>query len=87
MDAATGRFWVEDYQRSPDQPTGWTAFGSDGVAVGRMILPARPAGAIFDVITFRNDQVIERRSDSDGAAHITVYRLILVNRGGVETGP
>ena len=73
----TGRMWVEDYRTTYPAPDGWTAFDPSGRLIGRLVIPMPAAGARpLEVISFGVDEVLVRRSDSDGAAHLTIYPVV-----------
>lgn len=77
----TGQLWVQDYVKAFPSPDGWTLFDAKGVLVGRLVIPAPPAGERpMQVISFGTNEVLMRRSDADGAAHLTVYPIIPVAR-------
>lgn len=71
-----GTIWVQDYTTEYPRPDGWTAFGADGRMIGRLVIPAPAAGRRrMDVIAFGVNEVLVRRSDEDGFAHLTVYPI------------
>lgn len=70
-----GRLWMEE--RSKQDATGWwTVFAPSGEAVGRLQLSKTPSGNVPQVIGFGHNAILIRRSDDDGAIHVTAYRLI-----------
>jgi hypothetical protein len=76
-----GWLWVQDYQKTYTGPAVWTAFDANGTMLGRLTLPV-PAGGgrTLEVVGFGKNDILVRRSDDDGAAHLTAYP-ILSNRG------
>ena len=72
-----GRLWVQDYVKSLPSPDGWTQFDEQGRLVGRLVIPAPPEGQrAMHVIAFGTNEVLIRRTDDDGRAHLTVYPLV-----------
>lgn len=72
-----GRVWMQDFRTSRDTPDGWTAFDSTGRMIGRLKLPElKPGEREWEVISFGRDDVLVRRADAEGGAHLTLYRLI-----------
>lgn len=77
----TGQLWVQDYTTTSPTPDGWTLFDATGALVGRLVIPApkrdeRP----WQVIAFRSNEILVRRRDDDGAAHLTAYPIVRVAR-------
>lgn len=77
----TGQLWMQDYTKKYPTPDGWTLFDAKGVLVGRLVIPALSAGQRpLQVITFGTNEILVRRADDDGAAHLTVYPIVRVAR-------
>ena len=76
----TGRMWVEDYRMTYPAPDGWTAFDPSGRLIGRLVIPAPATGERPpEIISFGVDEILLRRSDGDGAAHLTLYPIVRVS--------
>lgn len=73
-----GNLWVADYLRTWPSPTGYSKFDVNGRLVGRLVVPAPTEDGSFQVISFGVNDVLIRRQDEDGAAHLTVYPIVPV---------
>ncbi len=72
-----GNLWVADYMRTWPGPTGYSKFDANGRLIGRLVLPvAPPPAGRLQVIGFGRNDILVRRADEDGAAHLTVYPII-----------
>ena len=71
----TGRVWVEDYRKAYTQPDVWTAFDRDGRMLGRFSMPPNPKIEDPRFVNFTDEGVQVRRQDTDGAVHVTTYRI------------
>jgi hypothetical protein len=80
---ATGRLWVQEYRMVYPAPDGWTAFDSTGRLIGRLVVPGPRKGEMsFEVIDFGIDDILVRRRDAEGAAHLTVYPILRIDGRG-----
>jgi hypothetical protein len=76
-----GYVWMQDYARTYPSPDGWTAFDAEGRMVGRLVIPAPETGKRrMDIITFGMNEVLVRRIDDDGAAHLTLFPIERLQR-------
>jgi hypothetical protein len=75
---ARQRIWVEDYQIIDPALDAWSVFDAGGTLIGRLVvpLPAAKNERPMEVIAFGHDDVLVRRSDDDGAQHLTVYPVV-----------
>ncbi len=72
-----GNLWVADYLQHWGAPTGYSKFDANGRLVGRLVIPAAtPPARALRVIGFGRNDILVRRSDDDGAAHLSVYPLV-----------
>lgn len=72
-----GRLWLQDYVKQFPSADGWTQFDEQGRLVGRLVIPAPPKDQrAMQVISFGTNEVLVRRTDADGGAHLTVYPLV-----------
>jgi hypothetical protein len=71
-----GRLWVQDYTTESASPDGWTAFDADGRLIGRLLIPPPAPGARrLQIISFGSDELLVRRQDEDGFAHLSVFPI------------
>jgi hypothetical protein len=76
-----GRLWVQDYIITRPAPDGWTAFDAEGRMLGRLLIPEPKSGdGRLQVISFGVDEVLVRRRDEDGFAHLTVFPIEPIRR-------
>jgi hypothetical protein len=76
-----GTLWVQDYNITYPSPDGWTAFDSEGRLLGRLVMPAPASGQRrLQVIAFGEDELLVRRADQDGFAHLTVFPIQSIRR-------
>ncbi len=71
-----GTVWVADLTITSAREFGWTAFGADGIALGRVQIPERIGGRQVEwVAGFRTGKVLLRTRDADGARHFQLHTL------------
>jgi hypothetical protein len=76
---ADGLIWVRQYDPAPvyPAPAWWIALDPAGRVAGRLMLPAPKQGQMpMQVISFGRGEVLIRRADDDGAAHLSVFPLV-----------
>jgi hypothetical protein len=73
-----GRLWIEEFPRSREAPVVWTAFDRNGRMIGALQIPAREKPDDPYWVRFTSGGVQLLREDSDGARHISTYRLVPV---------
>ena len=73
-----GRLWLQDVQKDSRAPTplAWTAFDTAGRLLGRFSIPAPLKRDDPAVVAFTSGGVLIRRTDEDGAYHLTAYALV-----------
>lgn len=72
-----GNLWVTDYDRTASSPTGYSKFDVNGRLVGRLVMPPPVTRDEWvQVIGFGLNDILVRRQDADGAAHLTVYPIV-----------
>lgn len=80
---ASGRLWMQDYVKRPQDPQVWAIFDSTGRLLGKMQMAGRTDTYAPTVVGFNGEGVLVRRLDDDGAVHISTYPVTPV-RGGHE---
>jgi hypothetical protein len=79
---AIGNLWVQDYVTKYPAPDTWTQFDGEGRIVGRLVIPPpdKPDEPRMNVIAFGVNEIMLRRQDEDGAAHLTIYPIQKIQR-------
>jgi hypothetical protein len=77
-----GRLWVRGWSPTFGAGNGdmWTAFDSTGRLLGRLAVPGGTKEKPMSAVQFGRDEVFVRRTDDDGATHLTASPLIAVKR-------
>ena len=68
-----GRLWVQDYFLSSPQPQPWIVFDSEGVLLGKVLLPELPGASFLDVRSVSSSQIFLRWKDEVGFSHLTLH--------------
>jgi hypothetical protein len=73
---AERRIWIQDYVMNMHITRhGWSVLSPDGRLLGRLEMPQPLPDESPEVIGFGSDLMLLRRRDSDGALHVTGYRI------------
>jgi hypothetical protein len=76
-----GTLWVQDYTIGYPSPDGWTAFDVERRLIGRLVIPPPARGERpLQIIAFGLDELLVRRQDEDGFAHLTLFAIERIAR-------
>ena len=68
---ANGLLWVQQYKKDSKAPNVWVAFATDGVMIGKLVLPEGRK----EVVGFGNNAILIRTFDSDGATYLSLHPI------------